>query len=157
MERPLGLGIGADELVKSGGGLPIRHGEAGGVPLEARVVVPDVGIHVLLVIEDASSPVVDEVGQVGGQAEPQRTVQQEANRAGYVRFVLRGAHALPIRPDRQETTLGDGLRRKGVASGLRSCRAPVRTPGRTWRILLPWSTKSVEDISLPARSLIEGR
>ena len=94
MQRPLGIGLTADQGAQALGHLPVRQGEARDVPLQARVVVTDLGVDILVMVEDAPRVRVDELGQAGGQAEPERAVQQQHDRTGFLRFVLGNGHRL---------------------------------------------------------------
>src|SRR6266545_6191404 len=86
------------------GYLPIRPREGRNVPLEARVVVPALRVHVLVVVEDDPSMGVDELGQAGAHAQTQRAVQQEDDRAGFFLFTLWNGHS----PDRTAQSMRSG-------------------------------------------------
>ena len=94
-ERPLGVVVFADELPQALGHLPVGHRDLGDVPGEPRVVVPDLRIHVLLVRQDPTSLVVDEVRQIRREPQPQRTVQQQYDER------LLASHDPPIMPPRE--------------------------------------------------------
>src|ERR1017187_8607128 len=52
-----------------------------------------VSVDVLLVVEDAPSVGVDELGQTGGQAETEGAMQQQGDRPGLLWFVLGNVHS----------------------------------------------------------------
>ena len=95
VERPLGLPLTANQSPEVVGGLGVRHGDTRDVPLETRVVVVALGVHVLFVVEDAPPVVVDELGQAGRQAETKRAVQQQGDRTGLSRFVSGSVQRAP--------------------------------------------------------------
>src|SRR5664279_3689988 len=118
MERPLGLKPTANQGSQPLGHLRVCRGEARDVPLEARVVMVAVTVDVLLVVENAPSVGVDELGQTGGQAETEGAMQQQGDRPGLLWFVLGNVHSPSVPCPRVPTA--NPFRMSGRDGGIRT-------------------------------------